>query len=65
MPMSDTDAPIAAAERLARYERDRFGADADAIAAALTHWRDREGLTLTPALLTAIATHVAHERRAA
>ncbi len=64
MPFIDAT-PIAAAERLARFERDRFHADADAIGAALIQWRDRERLNLTTPLLVSIAQHVAHDRRAA
>lgn len=61
MPMSNNDAPLAAAERLARYERDTFNADCTSITTTLTQWRDRERLTLTDALLGLIAAHVAHE----
>jgi hypothetical protein len=63
--MSNNDTPIAAAERLARFERDRFGADCDRITDALIAWRDRERLNLSTPLLVSIAQHVARERRAA
>lgn len=64
MPFVDST-PIAAAERLARFERDRFGADTDTITTALLAWRDRERLALTTPLLVSIAQHVAAERRVA
>jgi hypothetical protein len=64
MPFIDSP-PIAAAERLARYERDTFNADCDGITAALVQWRDRERLNLTTPLLVNIAQHVTRERKAA
>jgi hypothetical protein len=57
MPFIDAT-PIAAAERLARFARDRFGGDLPAITEELTRWRDRERLPLSDALLGLIAAHI-------
>jgi hypothetical protein len=57
MPFIDATR-IAAAERLARFERDRFGADLATITTALIGWRDRERLTLSDTLLGLIAAHI-------
>ena len=60
-----SEAPIAQAERLARFARSILGADQREIARELRTWRDRESNGLTDALLEEIAAFVAGERRAA
>lgn len=58
-PAAFTACPIGQAERLARYARKTFGADAQGIVAELTAWRYRERLTLSDTLLVEIARQVA------
>lgn len=60
-----SEAPIAQAERLARFARAILGAETAEIARELRTWRDREVNGLTDALLDEIARFVAHEPRAA
>ena len=60
-----SEAPIAQAERLARFARSILHAETAEIARELRTWRDRESNGLTDALLDEIARFVARERRAA
>lgn len=60
LPRRD-DTPIAHAERLARFVRDKFAGDLDTIRAELFAWRDRDGLPLTDALLELVAEHAITE----